>query len=380
MAFFIFIGSLIFIIYSVLGYPVLLIVLSCFFKRKVDRDKIFPDVTMVIPVHNEEKSIAAKIRNCIDVDYPEEKLKIIVVSDASSDETKNIVKSFESDRILFLELPFRGGKVMAQNYAVQFCESSVIIFTDVAIMTNPDCVQLIVENFNDRHIGAVSCRDAIIDSKDKINGEKSYIQYDMLVRKHTSKMGTLIGVTGGFYAVRSKIAKGGWNPSFPPDFYVALRCIKSGFRVVEDSRVKAYYTTTPKGSDELTRKVRTINRGMQAMFSLPNIVLLNPLKYGFVSLELLSHKLARWLSPIFLILMFSSNLFIFQLSFFLKIFLIVQLVFYGIGVYAFFQKKIKINSFLKIPLFFAIANISILIALFEFLIGKKYVMWQPTKR
>ena len=381
MATFIFFGSLILIFYTIAGYPILLALVSFFKKKPVKKKEIIPDVTMIIPVYNEASTIAEKIQNCIEIDYPPEKLQIIVVSDASTDQTGSIVASFPNENILFIDLPLRSGKVSAQNYAVQFCRAPIIIFTDVAIMVKSDAVKRIVQNFHDPDIGAVSCRDAIVDAKLSRNREKDYIQYDMLVRKYTSKIGTLIGVTGGFYAVRSHIAEGGWNPAFPPDFYVALRCIKKGMRVIEDPEVIAYYKTTSSGSDELKRKVRTINRGMHALFSTANIHLLNPFRYGFAAIELISQKLLRWLLPVLFLLFFVSNIFVFHLSILTKITMSMQLFLYGAGIYGFFAKKTaKLPIFVTTPFFFLIANISILTALVELMKGKKYVMWQPTKR
>jgi glycosyltransferase involved in cell wall biosynthesis len=378
MAEWIFYVSLALLFYTFFGYPLLLFILSLFIKREVIRDDIRPEVTIIIPVHNEERSIGEKIENCLGFEYPREKLKIIVASDGSTDKTEEIVKGFESGQVQFLPLPSRGGKVAAQNYAVQLCDSEIIIFTDVAILTHPDCVKLIVQNFFDKRIGGVSCRDVIIGEKSK--GEESYIKYDMIVRKYTSQIGSIIGVTGGFYAVRKEIAEGGWNPAFPPDFYVAIRCIQRGLRVIEDPRVRANYKTAARGWDEFPRKVRTINRGMYALFSGSNRNLLNPFKYGFVSLELISHKLLRWMMPFFLIALFVSNFLVLDISIIADFLFLLQLGWYFIAVIGFLMEK-KINkSILKLAFYFVIANMAILNAWYEFAIGKKYVLWQPTKR
>jgi len=378
MATSIFYMSLALIFYTFLGYPLLLFILSLFIRREVIRNDIRPEVTVIIPVHNEEHSIGAKIKNCLGFDYPREKLKIIIASDGSTDKTEEIVNRFESEQVQFLSLPQRGGKVVAQNHAVQICDTEIIIFTDVAILTRPDCVRLVVQNFAGKEIGCVSCRDIIIDEKSE--GEGSYIRYDMTVRKYASQIASITGVTGGFYAVRKEIAEHGWNPAFPPDFYVAIKCIRQGLRVVEDARVCAHYKATARGRDELQRKVRTINRGMHALFSSPNRDLLNPFKYGFVSIQLISHKLLRWSVPFFLISLFLSNLMILDESVLTAFFFLIQLSLYLSALLAFLSKK-KINSsLLKFVLYFAVANLAILKAWYEVAIGKEYVIWQPTKR
>ena len=381
MAEWIFDLSLVLIIYTYAGYPLLLFVFSLFMNREINRGNILPEVSIIIPVHNEERLIREKINNCLEFDYPREKLKIMVASDSSSDKTEEVVKGFESERIIFLSLPFRGGKVAAQNYAVQFCDSEIIILTDVGILTDADSVNLIVENFHDKGIGVVSCRDAIVEGKEHPRGEKSYIRYDMMVRKYTSRIGSIIGVTGGFYAVRKEVAKGGWNPAFPPDFYVAIRSIKRGLRVIEDPRVKAYYRTAAKEWDELQRKVRTINRGMHALFGISNRNLFNPLKYGLVSFGLLSHKLFRWMTPFVLISLLLSSLMLLDKSVIAGFLFLFQLGIYLLAAITFLGKKeADQKTVFKLASYFAIANIAILKAWYEFIIGKKYVMWEPTKR
>jgi len=381
MAEWVFFISLFLIFYTYLGYPLLLLFICLFAKKDVKKGDITPEVTVIIPVYNEERIIEAKLQNCLNFNYPPQKLKIVVVSDYSSDRTSEIVEKYQNDGVTLLKLPFRGGKVAAQNYALRYCHSEIIIFTDVAIMTNADCVRLIVKNFADNKVGVVSCRDAIVEEKNHKEGERSYIRYDMMVRKYTSKIGSMIGVTGGFYAVRDQIARGGWNPAFPPDFYIALRCIKQGLRVIEDSMVKAYYKTAAREWDELNRKVRTINRGMHALFTISNRNLLNPFKHAKTSLELFSHKVLRWMTPFSLMGLFFSNIAMLDGSIVALILFIIQLGIYLLVPIVFLRKKNEeFGKALELVSYFFIANIAILKAWYEFLASKKYVMWQPTKR
>ncbi len=369
------------ILYLLCGYPVILIALSFFGRQSVQRGNIAPEVTVIIPVFNEEKKIKEKLDNCLAWDYPPDKLRVIVASDCSTDRTEEIVRGYDSSRIRFLQLPFRGGKVSAQNYALRFCQSDIVIFTDVAILTEPDSVRLIVQNFHDPKIGAVSCRDMIAPNAGGSDGEGSYIKYDMMVRDYTSQIGSIIGVTGGFYAIRLEIAEGGWNPAYPPDFYAAIRCIKKGFRVVEDSRVKAMYKTAAKEWDELQRKVRTLNRGMRALLSKPNRALLDPFQFGWISFKFLSHKLLRWLSPFLFALLFAANGILAGVSWFYFSCFIGQLIFYVYVMMAHFrrfeQQKTRLH---KLAIYFSIANLALLKAWYEFLVGKKYVSWTPTQR
>lgn len=381
MALTIILTSLIFIFYSFGGYPILLWLLSRFKRKTIARDKIYPSVSVVIPVHDEEKIIGEKIRNCLQADYPKEKLKVIVSSDSSTDRTEEIVRQFPSEYVNFLPVPFRGGKVVAQNFALNYCSSEIVIFTDVAISVDRDAIKKIVENFHDPSIGTVSCRDAIIGNENEIQGEGGYIRYDMMVRSLTTQIGSLIGVTGGFYATRLQIAKGGWNPAYPPDFYVALRTIKRGLRVVEDSRVKAHYKTAYREWDELPRKVRTFTRGMTALLSAPNRCMLNPFRYGIISLELLSHKLFRWALPFFLVALLVSNIFLVANVPLSAILLYFQLAFYILCLVSFYgSEQLRQWRLLKIIFYFTIANVALVYSWFGIITGKKYTKWQPTKR
>lgn len=367
--------------FTLFGYPCVLYVFRFFKNRTVNRQPFTPSVEIVIPVHNEELSIAAKIENCLAFDYPKEKMRIIVASDCSTDRTDDIVRGYGSQNVDLVSIPFRGGKVMAQNHALMHCNSEIIIFTDVAIRTDPNCLKAIAENFHDPKIGVVSCRDAIVRNNGASQGEGSYIKYDMMVRKLTSQIASLIGVTGGFYAVRREIAVGGWNPAFPPDFYVAMRCIKKGQRAIEDPRVRAYYKTAAKEWDELQRKVRTLNRGMQTLFSAGNIGMLNPFRYGIVAFELFSHKLLRWLTPFFLIGIFLSNWVLAGGSTVYRLTFALQCVFYAFVLLAFcLRHKESDNPILRLGRYFSIANLAMLKAWYELLIGKKYAVWQPTRR
>ena len=379
LAIIIFYISLIMLFYTYIGYPFLLFFLSKFIIREVNRGSYLPDITMIIPVHNEENVIQKKLENCLALDYPKDKFKIIVASDASTDGTEKIVSDFASDPVKWVALEKRGGKVAAQNAAIEHVNSEVIVFTDAAIRMNKDALKQIVQNFNDKNVGAVSCRDHIIDNSKNANEESSYIKYDMVVRKYLSQINTLIGVTGGFYAIRRELTDGGWETEFPPDFNAALKCIRKGYRVIEDPTVEAFYKTTEKSSDEFKRKVRTLNRGMHALFA--NLDLLNPFTYGFTALTLLSHKLFRWLTPLFFMALFLSNALLWKQGIFYTTMFIIQSIIILLIIVSILSLPLLRNvKLIKLLKFFFISNLALIKAWYELLIGKKYFIWQPTQR
>lgn len=374
-----FLISLFLLIYTYLGYPLVLVLLSKFINRAVKLGPYQPDVTMIIPVHNEEMVIQKKLENCLAFDYPKDKFKIIVASDASTDRTEKIVRNFESDQVRLVALPTRGGKVAAQNEAVKQSNSAIIVFTDAAIRMNNDALKQIVQNFHDERVGAVSCRDHIIENSTSANEETSYIKYDMRVRRYLSRINTLIGVTGGFFAIRKELTDAEWEPEFPPDFNAALKCIRKGYRVIEDRTVEAFYKTTEKSSDELKRKVRTLNRGMHAL--LANLDLLNPFTCGFTALTLLSHKLLRWLTPLFFMALFLSNALVWKQGIFYTTMFIIQGVIILLIIISVLSLPLLRNvKLIKLVKFFFISNLALIKAWYKFLIGKKYIIWQPTQR
>ena len=252
----------------------------------------------------------------------------------------------------------------------------------MAIKVRPDALKAIVSNFADSTVGAVSCKDQIIDKTGGGHSENLYINYDMFVRTLSSSAGSIIGVTGGFYAVRRELVLGGWNPAYPPDFYVALKAIKENYRVIQDARVTASYYTSDSNTAEINRKVRTISRGMSALFA--NLQLINPIQYGFTAIQLLSHKIFRWLTPFFLIVCFATS-FVLYLNGEYPVYSIlfwIQAVLFLICIFSYLVVNIsKIRlKILKYPATFALYNIVILMSWKNAVTGKEFIIWEPTKR
>jgi glycosyltransferase involved in cell wall biosynthesis len=368
------------LLYTVALYPLLLLLIGLFIRDERVRDDTIRKIAVIIPVYNGENEIEGKIKNCLDMDYPEDMLEIYVVSDGSTDKTVEIVDTYRQQGIHCLPLMESMGKVAAQNQILPRINAEIIVFTDVGIIVPPSALKDIVSNFADDSIGAVSCRDEIITQFESY-GDSLYINYDMVIRSFTSKVGSLIGVTGGFYAVRRELAEGGWDPAFPPDFYVALKSLKMGFRVVEDSRVTARYYTPASDTMEMERKIRTITRGMAAFFS--NMGLLNVFKYPMVSLQLVSHKLLRWAAPLFFIICFvSSGALAYRNLLFYQIIFGIMAFFLCIGTLGVFFGSITglLGRLFLLPRVFIVFNLAIVISWKNLLTGKRIVKWTPTVR
>jgi len=364
------------IFYAYLGYPLLLVVVSLFKHQDVEQADIFPDVSLIIAVHNEEKVIREKFENSLSQDYPEDKLEIIVASDCSDDKTDEIVSKFEEKGVKLISIPERRGKEYAQKQAIKKAKGEILVFTDASIMLSKDALRHMVKNFNDETVGCVSSVDKIINSESE--GEGFYVKYEMFLRKLESKICSLIGLSGSLFAVRRELSSS-WPNDLPSDFVIPLVGLKKGYRSIIDPRVIGFYRTLPFSISEFQRKVRTVLRGITA-FMERSIEFLNPFSYGFFSLELFSHKLLRWLVPFLLITVLISSVYLYTFSPFYKVIFIFQIAFYFSAILGFINEKLGTHKLFKIPSFFCIVNYSILIAWVKFLSGKREIFWEPSRR
>jgi cellulose synthase/poly-beta-1,6-N-acetylglucosamine synthase-like glycosyltransferase len=371
----IFWSAVIFIFYSYLGYPLLLIGLGVVRNRSVRKGDITPTVSLIITAYNEENRIREKIENTLQQDYPRDRLEIFVASDCSEDGTDDIVRSFASRGVQLVRAERRGGKEAAQKLAVDTATGEILVFSDVATILAPNAIKNIVRNFYDSTVGCVSSVDRVFASGSAA-GEGVYVKYEMLLRSLETRVGSLVGLSGSFFAARKEVCRN-WQPELQSDFNTLLNAVQAGFRGVSDPESVGYYKNIADESREYERKVRTVLRGISVfMKSLP---MLNPFRYGVFSWQLLSHKLCRWLVSIALIFALASNAFLVQRSPFYLSALVLQIAFYGL---AFSGVKLNLSSsrILKIPSFFVLVNLSILTAWFRYFRGQRIVTWKPSER
>ncbi|MFX0135039.1 MAG: glycosyltransferase family 2 protein [Candidatus Hodarchaeota archaeon] len=367
---------ILFITYTYFGYPLLLKIILLFKKNEVQKANLKPSVTLIITAHNEEKRIINKLKNTLSLNYPRDKLQIIVASDSSMDNTNKIVKSFESKGITLIRSHERRGKEYAQKLAVKKAKGNIFVFSDVATILKKDALENIVSNFNDPTVGCVSSEDRIFSDDGTITGENFYVKYEMLLRRLESKVNSLVGLSGSFFAARREVCQN-WAEDLQSDFNTLLNSIKIGLRGISDPGSIGYYKNVRSEKQEFNRKIRTVLRGISVFMN--NIGMLNPLKYGFFSIQILSHKLFRWLIPFALISAFFTNLLLVRQTFYASVF-ISQLMFYTLAIIAFNYKVLIANKIFKIPFFFTITNLSIFIAWYRYLIGQRLVSWEPSNR
>ncbi len=265
-----------------------------------------PYLTVLLTVHNEERVIERRIRNLLDCHYPKDQIKILIASDGSTDRTNEIVSNFDDDRVSLFESPGLG-KTGTQNEALKKVNSDVVVFTDADIVFDPQFLQTIADRFRDPKVGAVDGRLLYATNSADANttSQGFYWNYEMTVRHLESQLGWLAVVAGASFAVRRDLLQT-MDPSIGEDCIVPLDVVQQGYRVVHEPNAKAFDEFEEGSGITLRRRIRQTLRNWQGTWSRP--ALLNPLRHPWYSLALWSHKLLRWLSPVFLLVaLFSSS-------------------------------------------------------------------------
>ncbi len=373
----IFWGSLAFMFYAYAGYLLVLVVISVFKSRPVLTGAIQPMVTFIITAYNEEARIKEKIENSLQQQYPRQRLEIVVASDCSSDRTDEIVRSYASSGVRLIRAPERKGKEAAQKLAVSQTSGEVLVFSDVATTLPAEGIANIVKPFNDPTVGCVSSVDRFVDAQGNLSGEGAYVKYEMLLRQLETKVNTLVGLSGSFFAARRAVCSP-WADDLQSDFNTLLNSMKAGLRGVSDPDSVGYYKNLSDEKKEYQRKVRTVLRGIAVLMrSLP---MLNPFRYGIFAWQLFSHKLCRWLVPFAMIGAGISNILLVTHSTMYGVLLMGQTLFYATAIaYAGFSWMPK-NSLLRLPSFFVLVNLSILDAWMRYWRGDRVFRWEPSKR
>lgn len=369
--------SFAFLAYTFLGYPLLLWLLSLLRRRAHRREEIFPSVSLIIAVHNEAAGIARKLQNSRELDYPPDKLEILVASDGSQDSTAEIVRGFAGSGIRLVELPERRGKHHAQMVARDHSRGDILVFSDCSIHLQPDALRKIVSNFADPAVGCVSSEDRVVTAKDALQGEGSYINFEMWLRRLESRVGSLVGASGSFFAARRELCAE-WHPDQSSDFFIPLHTARNGLRTVVDPESVGEYGLTRSEKAEFQRKVRTIVHGLEVLFH--HLALLNPFRYGLFSWQLASHKLARWISPFAALLLLVASLFLWNAGPLYQAAALAQAGLYFTGFAALAMKRVATLKPFRFASFFLLGNAATLTAWLQFGLGERYVSWEPTHR
>jgi cellulose synthase/poly-beta-1,6-N-acetylglucosamine synthase-like glycosyltransferase len=359
------------IFYAYFGYPLVLMLMKHNYDDMVITDVVFePGISIIIPAHNEERVIEEKIQNTLGLDYPRERIELILVSDGSSDRTEEIAKAYLDKGLKFYKLPERKGKAAALNLGLEKARNEIVVFSDSSIMLHSDALRRLVRRFAADDIGCVSGEDYIPGG----GGEGAYGKYELFLRNLESRMGSIVGASGCFYAQRKNLCEP-FPEGMAPDFFSVLKTIEKGFRAVTEPSAQGFMQSVPSHKGEFQRKIRTLLRGMTTLLYFKH--LLNPFRHGLFAIQLISHKLIRWWVGIFLVLLLLSNVFLLPSKFYAMFFLL-QIIFYTLALIGWMGLS---GLFIfRIPLFFSMVNLSALIAWGKYFMGFRQEIWEPSRR
>lgn len=365
----IFITSLLLLLYTYVFYPYIIRLLSFFLGIDIHKKEFYPQVSIIISAYNEEDMIEEKILNSLSLDYPVDKMQIIVASDCSNDSTDDIVVKYQNRDVKLARLPKRGGKTAAQNYAFDFANGEIIIFTDVKAILDKQAIKSLVSNFSDKSIGCVGGR--LIWKGALENSKNTVEKFDQNIKKIESQLYSTIGVDGCLYAIRSTLFEK-IPENLTSDLVLPLLIVRKGCRTIFEKDAICSVKTVEQEESELKRKIRTVRAGLFGIFY--NRTLLNPIKYPKLSFFIISKKILRWLTPLFLFLILITNILMVTTnhSIFVNTILVLQMLFY-----AFALSGIKFNSkLLQIPYRFSFLAIAAIIGWHQFMSGANVEIWE----
>ena len=367
------------LVYTYVGYPLLLALVSWLRPRAVRRAEGAPRVSVVITAYNEERDLRGKLENTLALDYPAELLEIIVASDCSTDRTDEIAGEFAARGVRLHRQPERLGKTAAQNAAVEQARGDIILFSDATTLYERDVLRALVPSFADPTVGCVAGRLIYVDpaASSVGRGARSYWGYETFLKRHESRACSLIGVSGCLYAVR----RAAYVPLYHEacsDFLIATKMVEQGLRAVYEPTAVCTEETNRRTDKELKMRVRVIAQTFTDLWR--HRSMLNPLRSGFYAVELLSHKVMRYLVPFFLVLILAASAALAPSSSFYLVALAVQLGCYAGALASWALERAGVHSrLLSLPQYFVLANVAAVVAFYKFLRGERYARWEPIR-
>lgn len=380
--------SLFIIVYTYIGYG-LLVYLLLLFKRRFFNSKeqevndYLPTCSLVIAAYNEQELIQQKIDNTLHLSYPRELLKIYFVTDGSNDKTPEIVMQYP--QLTLLHQDERKGKVVAIDRAMDYIDSEVVVFTDANTFLNREALVAICRHYADSSVGGVAGekRVAFNEKADASSaGEGIYWKYESQLKKWDSELYSVVGTAGELFSIRRALYEKVPSDTILDDFMISMRIAEKGYRIVYEPEAFAVETSSENVKEELKRKIRIAAGGIQAILGLKK--LLNPFKFPVLSFQYISHRVLRWtITPFLLLIFFAVSVYLMMKSDsrIYSTFFYLQLVFYGLALIGWLleKKQLKIKATF-IPYYFCIMNYAVLAGMIKFFQNKQSAVWVKVKR
>jgi cellulose synthase/poly-beta-1,6-N-acetylglucosamine synthase-like glycosyltransferase len=371
-------GAVGLVVYTYMGFPVLLWLRARLFARPHLEADMTPSVSLVICAHNEAAVIVRKLQNVLSLDYPRECLQVVIASDGSDDGTDSLVRAFDDPRVELLSLP-RSGKIAALNPAVGASRGEVLVFSDANSMFESDAIRVLVRPLADPAVGGVAGDQRYLPksgARDGSEGERAYWDLDRWLKDWQSRAGSVTSATGAIYAIRRDLFR--WVPAgITDDFAVSTGVVAQGYRLVYARDAVAWEEAAPRGA-EFRRKVRILTRGLRGVWIRRE--LLNPFRHGFYALQLFSHKVLRRLVAVpFLVVLLVSPL-LWSEGLVYRLALVGQVLLYGTACLgAVTAGRGRRLTVLELPLYFCSVNLAALVAFQRALRGRVVDIWEPSR-
>lgn len=373
------------VVYTYLGYGLALGVIVMIKRKWKGRpappQDFEPKVTLVIPAFNEEDFIARKAANSLELDYPQNKLRILFITDGSNDRTVEILRDIQGVELSHSDR--RAGKSAAENRAMTLVDTPVVVFCDANTLLNRQCIRFLVRHYHDPQVGAVSGEKRVL-SKDSdaasAAGEGLYWKYESTLKRWDSELFTVVGAAGELISFRSELVQDLEEDSILDDFMQSLRICEQGYRVVYEPQAYAAETASDNVGEELKRKIRIAAGGWQSMARLTS--LLNPFPHPLLTFQYVSHRVLRWsLSALALPLLFLFNVLLYNHGWLYELLLWGQLTFYAMAVLGWILENRSIRlKILFVPYYFTMMNYAVFAGFGRWRKGAQQATWERAKR
>lgn len=373
----IFWSAFIILFYSYLGYGLIIFIVNVFkgSNEEYYNKEYKPAISFIIPAYNEEDFIREKVENTLSLDYPSDKLNIIVISDGSTDNTNEILKEYPQIAVHFKNA--RKGKVAAINRVMQYVQTDIVIFSDTNTTLNNKALLEMVKHYQNTKVGAVSGEKVVLkDTKAGIsNNEGLYWKYESFLKKQDSDFYSLVGAAGELFSMRTNLFKPLKEDTILDDFMLSLKVNLEGFTVKYEPKAKASELPSDSITEERKRKIRISAGAFQSMSRLPELlnIFINP-KLSFLYL---SHRVSRWtICPISLVALYIFNINLIGVSELYTMFFLLQNMFYLFAVLGYW---FSLKAF-QIPQYFVFMNISVVQGFIRFIRKNQPSAWERAKR
>lgn len=373
--------SAIVLFYIYIGYPIVILFLSKlvpkpykkFSNDELKIESLLPNISLLIPAYNEEKVIEKKIRNVLSLDYPQNKIEIVVASDGSSDRTVENAELYR-DKIKLYAFKEREGKTGLLNKIVPKLSGDIIVFSDASAILRTDALKKLIAPFKDKGIGSVSGLYLLEDiaSTSRAQGEGFYWHYETLLKTHESQFYSILGAHGALYALRKYLFRTLPADAINDDYILPMYGVEKNKRGIYQPEAVAIEEVSATVGGEMKRRIRISVGNFQQLFLLKK--LLNPFR-GRIAFEFISHKLLRSFSFLFMISLLVSNICIPKLGF--RVFLFLQLLFYLLGWLGYkISRNMKTSVILTAPFYITMINYASLIGFVKYIFNTQKVTWE----